>query len=212
MDTKPTRRLLLVVDKDPAFTQPLVELLVAGGFAASAMSAADDALEVARAEHPALALIGVHPPSDSAGFVLGARLCLELDVPFIVLARSDDAETARRAAESHALGYLLKGGGMQHCLPTINLALPLIDEVRQLKMRAMNLTKVLEQGREVSIATGVLMNRSGLNRQQAFERLRALARRQRRRLHDVAAQLIESEEWINGVATAVQCDDQSSGS
>lgn len=211
MDTNTNRRRLLVVDKDPAFTRPLVEMLLAGGFEASAMSAYDQALEVARTEKPALALIGVHPPCDSAGFALGARLRLELDVPFLVLAQNDDEEAERRAAESHALGHLLTVGLMHHYLPTINLAIQLTDEVRQLKSRVTNLTKVLEQGREVSTATGVLMNRFGLNRQQAFDRLRALARRHRRRLPDVAAQLLESEEWINGFDAAVQCDAVVSG-
>jgi len=206
MDTKTIRRRILVVDEDVPSTRPLVELLSTAGYAASVISAVDDALEATLATRPALALIGLHPPPDCAAFALGERLRLEFDVPFMVLADKDDIQTARQATESHALGYLVKGGQMHHYLPTIHAVLLLTDELQQLKCREMHLNQALQQGRAVSTATGVLMHRSGLNRQQAFERLRALARRQRRRLHDVAAQILDSEECLSGIAAAVKSD------
>ena len=206
MDTKTTRRRILVIDADPYSMRPLVELLSTAGYAASVISAADGGLEATFATRPALALIGLHSPPDCSAFALGERLRVEFDVPFMVLVDKDDMETARQATESHALGYLVKGGEMHNYLPTIHAVLLLTDELQQLKCREMHLNHALQEGREVSTATGVLMHRSGLNREQAFERLRARSRQQRRHLHDVAAQILDSEEFLNGIAAAEKSD------
>jgi AmiR/NasT family two-component response regulator len=47
------------------------------------------------------------------------------------------------------------------------------------------------------------MERSRLSREQAFERLRGLARTQRRRLSDVAEQFLTSVECLNGGVNAM---------
>jgi AmiR/NasT family two-component response regulator len=48
-----------------------------------------------------------------------------------------------------------------------------------------------------------MMERSRLSREQAFERLRGLARTQRRRLSDVAEQFLTSVECLNGGLSAI---------
>jgi two-component system, response regulator PdtaR len=151
---------------------------------------------------PDLALVDVRLPGDS-GLILGAALHSEYDVAFAILSGLDDLETAQQAAQIGAIAYLVKTGNLLHYLPAIHTALARSEELRELRRREAQLSKALQQTRAVSAATGVMMERSHLSRQQAFERLRALARAQRRRLSDVAEQFLTSVECLNGGAGAM---------
>ena len=52
------------------------------------------------------------------------------------------------------------------------------------------------------MAIGVLMERRGLDRDEAFEALRSHARSQRRRIHEVAAELVDAVEKVNKAGRA----------
>jgi hypothetical protein len=55
----------------------------------------------------------------------------------------------------------------------------------------------LQARRETSMAVGILMERRRLGRQAAFEALRSQARSQRRRLQDVAAEIVNAVDALN---------------
>jgi response regulator NasT len=59
------------------------------------------------------------------------------------------------------------------------------------------LQTALDLERDISVAVGITMAEHRLSRDQAFKRLRAAARSQRRRLADVAAELIRSLEVMH---------------
>ena len=55
----------------------------------------------------------------------------------------------------------------------------------------------LQARRETSMAVGILMERRRLGRQAAFEALRSQARSQRRRLEDVANEIVNAVDALN---------------
>jgi response regulator NasT len=65
-----------------------------------------------------------------------------------------------------------------------------------------NLRQGMDQNRVISTAVGILMERGNLGQDQAFERLRRLARDQRRALREVAAEIVEALAVVNSVAGA----------
>jgi AmiR/NasT family two-component response regulator len=71
-----------------------------------------------------------------------------------------------------------------------------------LKNTGEQLTHALETGRETSMAIGILMERRGLDRQQAFSALRAYARAERRRVEHIAIEFVEAVEKVNKTARA----------
>jgi response regulator NasT len=200
---KPIRKgRILVVDDDVAYARLLVELLSRAGHDASATHTAQDALAAVAASVPDLALVAVGLPDD-CGLKLGAALHSEHDVAFAILSGVDDAGTAQRAAQIGAIAYWVKTDQLPHYLPAMHTALARSAELRDLRRRAEQLFNALQQTRAVSTATGVMMERSRLSREQAFEHLRGLARGQRRRLSDVAEQYLTSVECLNGGADAL---------
>ena len=70
-------------------------------------------------------------------------------------------------------------------------------QISDLSAKLQKLEGVLTSRYEVSIATGILMQHCGYDRESAFETLRTRARSERRRLQDVANELIEAVETVN---------------
>jgi AmiR/NasT family two-component response regulator len=195
------KRKILVVDGDLPYARQVVELLSRAGYDTSATHSAEGAMAAVPISRPDLALVDVRLPGDS-GLTLSALLRSHFALPVIILSGLDDAEAARQATQIGAKSYLLKSQDLHYYLPTIHAALACSHELRELRQRDAHLSKALNQKRAISAATGVMMERLRLSHGQAFERLRVLARAQRRRMSDVAQQLLDSVECINGaVAT-----------
>lgn len=189
---------ILVVDNDLRHARLVVELLCRAGYDTSATHSAQEAIAAVSTSRPDLALVNV-PLTDDSGLALGASLRSKFSLPFIIFSHLDDAEAARQATQIGAHAYLPKSEYLLHYLPTVHAVLACSHELHESRQREEHLTKALHQKRAVSAAMGVLMERSSLSRGQAFERLRGLARAQRRRLSDVAEQLLASVECLNGV-------------
>jgi AmiR/NasT family two-component response regulator len=197
------RHRILVVDDDLPYARRVVELLCHAGYDASAIHSAQDAIAAVLISSPDLAIVDVRLPGGS-GLFLGAALHSKFGVPFVISSGLDDLETAQQATQTGAIACLVKSSHLQHYLPTVNAALASSNQLRESRQREQQLSKALQQTRAVSTATGVLMERSCLSRDQAVGRLRGIARAQRRRLSDVAEQFLNSVECLNGTIDAAQ--------
>lgn len=190
------RRHILLVDDDELTLDLLSHLLGQSGYATTRAVSGEMALDIAFRNEPDLALLDVMMPGMS-GIDLAARLQSETSVPFMFLSGHGNAETVKRASECGAVGYLLKPFQAAQVMPAIEAALARADEIKKLRRAEVNLTAALAAGRETSIAVGLLMAKCQIDRQAAFEVLRERARSQRRKLNEVAQELIDAEELIN---------------
>jgi len=196
----PSRRLILLVDDDPLFLDYLVTVLGHAGHDTLAAASAPEALQrVAEREADiALALLDINMPGMS-GLDLARRLKEHTSVAFMFLSSVDDAETAREAANYGAVGFVVKPVDAAHLLPALESALARADEIRQLRRTEANLNAALAAGRETSLAVGLLMTRFQTDRNTAFEVLRDHARASRRKVNEVAEQLVAAEELLNSL-------------
>ena len=196
----PSRRLILLVDDDPLFLDYLVTVLGHAGHDTLAATSAAEALQrVAEREADiALALLDITMPGMS-GLDLARRLKEHTSVAFMFLSSVDDAETAREAANYGAVGFVVKPVDAAHLLPAFESALARADEIRQLRRTEANLNAALAAGRETSLAVGMLMTRFQTDRNTAFEVLRDHARSSRRKVNEVAEQLVAAEELLNSL-------------
>jgi response regulator NasT len=196
----PSRRLILLVDDDPLFLDYLVTVLGHAGHDTLAATSAAEALQrVAEREADiALALLDINMPGMS-GLDLARRLKEHTSVAFMFLSSVDDAETAREAANHGAVGFVVKPVDAARLLPAFESALARADEIRQLRRTEANLNAALAAGRETSLAVGLLMTRFQTDRNTAFEVLRDHARASRRKVNEVAEQLVAAEELLNSL-------------
>jgi response regulator NasT len=196
----PPRRLILVVDDDPILLDYLATVLDHAGYdTVKAASAAEALQRVAEREADiALALLDISMPGMS-GLELALRLKEHTSVAFMFLSSVDDAETARQAASHGAVGFVVKPVDAARLLPSFESALARADEIRQLRRTEANLNAALAAGRETSLAVGLLMTRFQTDRNTAFEVLRDHARSTRRKVNEVAEQLVAAEELLNSL-------------
>jgi response regulator NasT len=194
------RRLILLVDDDPILLEYLSTVLDHAGYdTLEATSAAEALQRVAEREADiALALLDISMPGMS-GLDLARRLRDHTSVAFMFLSSVDDAETARQAASHGAVGFVVKPVDAVHLLPAFESALARADEIRQLRRTEANLNAALAAGRETSLAVGLLMARFRADRNTAFEVLRDHARSSRRKINEVAEQLVAAEELLNSL-------------
>jgi response regulator NasT len=196
----PPRRLILLVDDDPLLLDYLKTILDHSGYdTLTAESAAEALQRVAEREADiALALLDISMPGMS-GLDMARRLKDHTSVAFMFLSSVDDAETARQAASHGAVGFVVKPVDAARLIPAFESALARADEIRQLRRTEANLNAALAAGRETSLAVGLLMARYQTDRNTAFEVLRDHARSSRRKINEVAEQIVSAEELLNSL-------------
>ena len=102
-----------------------------------------------------------------------------------------------QAAQHGALGYVVKPVDIPQLVPAIEAALARAADLRELRETGGQLQTALNESREVSMAVGLLMERRRLDRRQAFDALRTTARTQRRKIGEVAQELLAAAELLN---------------
>lgn len=198
------RRLILIVDDDALLRDYLATVLQQAGHDTLAAGTSAQALRVVeeRGADLALVLLDIQMPGMS-GLELAGLLRQETTLPFMFLSASDDAATARAAAEAGAVGYVVKPIEGAPLLAALAAALARGDDIRRLRQSEASLSSALAAGRETSIAVGVLMARFQIDRHLAFDALRDHARSQRRKLSEVAEQVLAAEETLNALHDAI---------
>jgi AmiR/NasT family two-component response regulator len=191
---KQAARHVLVVDDDRLVLAALAEGLRGAGYRVTGAASAEDALTAAGRDVPDLALLDVRMPGMS-GIELGGRL-REAGVPFLYLSAYGDRDAVENALEEGALGYLVKPLDIQQIVPSIETALVRARDLRKLRETEAQLSAALAGTREISMAVGLLMMRDRINRDDAFELLRANARAQRRAVAEIAKELLGSAEKL----------------
>lgn len=200
-ENEETKRLLLL-DDDRLVLATLGEGLRQAGYRVTTASSVEEAEEVLAAGGIDLAILDVRMPGLS-GIDLAWRLHdANNDVPFIFLTAYSDEELVEQASEAGAMGYVVKPADPDRLVPAIEAAFARAADVRKLRETGRQLQTALDADRDVSLAIGILMERRRLGRQDAFELLRGQARTERRKLIDLAREVVLAVEKMNLMAAA----------
>lgn len=192
------KRRILIVDDDPLLLQFLNEVIGHAGYDTVTASSGEEALQQIAEGEPDMALLDITMPGMS-GLELAHHLKTHTTVPFMFLSAIGDSESTRQAAAYGALGYLVKPVDAERLMPAFEAGLARADEIRQLRRTELNLNAALAAGRETSLAVGLLMGKFQTDRNTAFEVLRDHARSSRRKINEVADQLLAAEETLNSL-------------
>lgn len=190
---------LLMVDDDRLILSTVSQGLTQAGYRVSTAESVAQAEELLSAgQRPHLVLLDLHLPDDEGLSMADSLRDLD-NLPFVVFSAYSDARTVERATSAGALGYLVKPLDVPQMVPAIKAALMRSHELRDLRSTGAQLQTALDLERDISVAVGITMVEHRLSRDLAFKRLRATARSQRRKLAEVAAELIRSFEVIHQI-------------
>ncbi len=148
---------------------------------------------------PDLAIVDVRMPGRD-GLELADRLRNLDHIPFLMLSAFSDTQNVERASGLGALGYLVKPMDVVQIRPTIEAALQRAREIDQLRQSRAQLQEALDGDRSINVATGITMMQYRLPRAAAFELLRSASRSQRRKLAELAQELIDTSDRLHTVA------------
>src|SRR5207247_320093 len=181
---------ILVAEDETIIRLDLRELLERAGFEVCA-EARDglEAVELARSEEPALAVLDVKMPRRD-GIEAARRILDERPIPIVMLTAYGQDELVARAVEAGVFGYLVKPFREQDLLPAIRTARARHEELAALREQADSLADALAARKAIERAKGLLMERESLNEQKAFARLRKASQISGRPMRVVAEALI----------------------
>ena len=203
--TTETKRLLLL-DDDRLVLATLGEGLRHAGYRVVTASSVEEAEDVLAAGDIDLAILDVRMPGLS-GIDLAQRLHdANSDVPFIFLTAYSDEELVKQASEAGAMGYVVKPADPDRLVPAIEAAFARAGDVKTLRNTGRQLQTALDADRDVSLAIGIMMERRRLGRQDAFELLRGQARTERRKLIDLAREVVLVAEKLNLFSVAAAAE------
>lgn len=193
---------VLLVEDDRLVLATVARGLRDAGYVVETAESAEDAQELlSSGRRPNLALLDMCMPGQN-GLWLAQRL-RDLDrVPFLVFSAYGDSEFVSQAAALGALAYLVKPLDVAQLIPVIETAMVRAGEMDTMRSVNDGLQAALDADRDISVAIGLSMAYHRLNREQAFDLLRQSARAQRRKLLDVARQLIASSLAPSGGVSA----------
>jgi AmiR/NasT family two-component response regulator len=189
-------RKVLLVDDDRLILATTSAALRVAGYEVMEADSAEAALASIARVTPDLALLDIRM-GPMGGFELARQLQLQGKVPFMFLSAYGDATTVEEATEIGAVGFVVKPVDIAQLVPAIEAAIARAADLSRLRSTGQQLEQALDQQRTVSIAIGVLMERHGLARYEAQDLLRDSARASRRRMADLAEQVVSAAETLS---------------
>lgn len=181
---------VLLVDDNRLILATLAAGLRQAGYEVFEAGSGEQALERCPEVAPDLMVLDVRM-GELSGLDVAGRL-QETQIPILFLTAYGDNEILQDAIKYGAIGYLVKPIDVSQLIPAIETALARAVELREQRVMTGHLHTALDQKRETSVAIGILMERHGMDSDQAFELMRQRARSQRRKMIEIAEEIVQA--------------------
>ena len=175
--------------RDDHSSRPNDLLERAGHEVCAEASDGEEAVELARAEQPDLAIMDVKMPRLD-GIEAARRILDERPIPIVMLTAYGQEELVSRAVEAGVFGYLVKPFREQDLLPAIATARARHEELQAVRDEAESLAEALAARKVIERAKGLLMEKEKLTEQEAFARLRKASQASQRPLKVIAEAVV----------------------
>jgi response regulator NasT len=114
-------------------------------------------------------------------------------VPIILVSAYHDDELLVRTKSVQIFGFLVKPIKQDDLKAAIAIAMQRFAEFKALRSEAGELRQALDDRKYIERAKGVLMKKAGLDEDEAFKRLRKIARDGNQKLIEVARMILKAE-------------------
>ena len=195
---------ILVVDDNRLVLATLSDGLTRAGYHVYDADNGDDAILIARAHRPQLALLDIRMEGKS-GFDVAHYLRHQCGMPFMFLSAFSDEQTVAQVKALGAVAYLVKPLDIKQIVPAVEAAFAHIETQAAASPADAQATAPAQVGASAhdtsaAMAVGVLMHRYSLTRDDAAARLLRLAREAGLTMHAQAELLLAAVEQLAGPA------------
>jgi two-component system, response regulator PdtaR len=181
---------VLIAEDEAIIRLDLKEMLEEEGYDVVGEAAdGEAAIRQATERSPDLVIMDIKMPGLD-GLSAAERIVDEGLAAVLILTAFSQRDLVRRAAEAGAMGYLVKPFQKSDLVPAIDIAVARHAELAAVKDESFSLAEQLETRKLVDRAKGRLMDQEGLTEAEAFRYIQKQAMDQRRRMRDVAEELL----------------------
>jgi len=183
---------LLIIDDEAANIQLISDFLEAQGIEIMIAKNGADGISRAKKGQPDLILLDIRMPGMD-----GYEVCHQLksdestrEIPIIFMTGLTELDDKLKAFAVGGVDYVTKPFQESELLARVSVHLQISNLQKELADKNVRLEGALDTGNVVNVAIGVLMQRKGIKREEAFEIIRSQARSERRKVSDVANELL----------------------
>jgi response regulator NasT len=182
--------LVLIAEDEAIIRMDLREILEEEGYEVVEASDGEEAVRLAREVRPELAILDIKMPRKD-GLAAAQEISAERIAPVLILTAYSQRDLVEQAAESGAMGYLVKPFQKHDLLPAIEMAKGRYQQLAALADEVGDLTERLESRKVIDRAKGLLMDRYKMSESDAFHFIQKAAMEQRLTMRDVAEKVID---------------------
>lgn len=190
---------ILIIDDDEDNLNLIAAFLDAQGIKTMIVSNGTDGIDIAKKCHISLILLDICMP-----VMDGYEACHFLktnektkDTPIIFMSGMIELNEKLKAFALGAVDYITKPVQEPELLARVCVHLQLAQFIKENESRNSRLVDALDVSNVVNVAIGVFMERHHVNRQDAFDIIRKQARSQRRKVDEVADELLTGLDMLN---------------
>lgn len=189
-------RRILVADDEHLVALELARLLRDGGYTVIGPFGDGEAAVASNgAGLPDLAVLDIRMPRMD-GLAAAKQLLSKHGVPTVIVSAHSDPALVDQAQESGVFGYVVKPFTDAQLRAAIEVAWARFEEARAAKKRAEDLQRRLDERRVIEQAKWILVDRKAITEHDAMQSLQRHARSTRRKIIEVAQQVIDANELM----------------
>jgi two-component system, response regulator PdtaR len=182
---------IAVADDEPRMREYYREALVRMGHKVSlAASTGSELVAGCRLARPDLILTDIKMP-ELDGIDAAIEIGKGETVPIILVSAYHDDDLLQRARGGHIFGFLVKPVKQDDL--RVAIAMQRFAEFQSLRAEAGELRQALDDRKYIERAKGVLMKKAGVDEEEAFKRLRRVARDGNQKLIEAARMILKAE-------------------
>ncbi len=150
----------------------------------------DEAVALVRDHTPDLAILDIRMPGMD-GLAAAREIATDGRSAVLILTAFSQRNLIEEARDAGALAYLIKPFTQAELVPAIEVALGRFKEIQAIRETNASLEEQLATRRVVDRAKGLLMDEFAMKEAQAFDFIQKTAMRDRRKMRDVAQDVID---------------------
>ncbi len=186
----------MLVDEKPARSKELEQALADAGYEVVAtLSGRDDLRGRIAALTPDVIIVDMQSPSRDALEDM-RRIHEELPRPVVMFVDETDADSIRAAVRAGVSAYVVDGLKGRSVRPVVEVAIARFQEFQALRSELESARTTLADRKLIERAKGLIMRRRRIAEEDAYQLLRKSAMDQKRKLVDVAREVIAMSELL----------------
>jgi len=150
----------------------------------------DEAVQLVRTHKPDLAILDIRMPG-ADGLAAAREITADGHAAVLILTAFSQRNLIEEARDAGALAYLVKPFTQTELVPAIEVALGRFAEIKAIKQTNASLEEQLATRRVLDRAKGLLADNWSMKEAQAFDFIQKTAMRERRKMRDVAQDIID---------------------